>query len=197
DLVPVDGDDERSSGCQRFVTATLDALVEYRPSLVVLASSETYIESDRWALEAPDSGDRFTSASAKAAVWQDGLTRTISKLQAYGIEVVIVHPIPKAYGWDPRQCAVARILLAPGTCGTSWQLADANKTRARQMSAESAAAAATNIRTLDVARLLCPDGTCSTRQGGTWTYRDGGHISVAAAAWLTPEFERLLAPSSR
>ncbi len=182
--------------CRQFVAGSLQSLIDSQPNLVVIASANGYVESDAYVLESPNGDQRFEGADNKATTWELGLQRTITQLQSAEIDVVLVHTVPYFPEWDPRECAPARILLAPNSCGASRSLTEADTDRARVISAESAAAATTNIRTLDVADQLCPGGTCSTRLGDTWMYRDGGHISIDASIQLTPIFVELLRPES-
>jgi peptidoglycan/LPS O-acetylase OafA/YrhL len=182
--------------CRQFVTESMRFLRENPPDLVVLTPSEGKVEEDSVQLELADEGVRFSTSTAKASAWRRGMEQTITQLQSAGVDVVVVQPVPKLADrlWDHRDCAVITIMLAPSSCGTSTLLTEANEERARTMDAISAAAAATEIPTLDVADELCPRGVCSTQQGATWMYLDGGHISPTASVQLTPVFVEFLKP---
>jgi hypothetical protein len=178
--------------CRSFVTQTLQSLIDIRPEFVVIASaSDHYITSDSRRFQSSNTAAQSSTAIEKEQLWTGGLVRVIEPLQAAGVEVVIVHPQPKFPRWDPRECAVAQVLLSSRSCGTTMNLADADRNRAPAVSAESAAAAATSAKTLDVASFLCPEERCSTQQGSTWTWRDDGHISVDASILLEPVFGEL------
>ncbi len=194
DLIII-GAGQRAEDCRAFVSETLQHLVRTRPDVVVIAScSDCFIELDRFAVESPLDGAVSTTADDKAAAWTSALERTIGELGAVGTRVALVHPAPKFQEWDPRECAVIRIVLSQGSCGTSMTLQEAGTGLARAIKAESAAANAFSARTVDVSSVLCPLNECSTWSGSTWMWRDGGHISVYASVLLTSVFEDLLSP---
>lgn len=62
----------------------------------------------------------------------------------------------------------------------------------RSLRAETAAALVTSATTLQVTPFLCPEDPCRTMAGDVWLWKDGSHISVAAAMALIPLFREAL-----
>jgi hypothetical protein len=124
----------------------------------------------------------------KAEAWSEGLGRMIGPLVDRGVEVVIVHTVPKFWGWDSRDCAALRLLLDAETCAISVDRAETDLLRERAIWAESTAASTSGARTLDVSDLLCAEDVCLTHRDGIWLWRDGSHITVDAANTLVPAF---------
>ena len=104
---------------------------------------------------------------------------------------LVVHPIPKIwFEWRPRLAAPARLLLGPEGFAASVSRDEAVVRRSRALDAERGAAASSQAATADFFERLCPAARCWTYRDGRWLYRDQGHITVAGAVLLTPEFTR-------
>lgn len=169
--------------CDRFVQDTLDALQQLRPEVVVL-SVATDIYAKRADLQVVSSGgETATDPGDKERVLGEGLEATISALTASGIRVVLVHTIPKFEPWTLDACARGRLLTTPAACGTSMDLRTLDVQRKRAMAVELRAAEAGGATTLDLADTLCTT-VCVTWNGDAWMWRDGGHLSIAAATLL-------------
>ena len=189
DLV-IDGDAPWLAGCRVWLSATLDALVAHPPELVVLAGAADLriagFEEDVVDIADPDTGARLDDPAARAVAWRDGLARVVDRLVGADIPVLIVHPVPKAPGWDPEGCAAVRYLLDEDGCA-----ADAGR-RYRDVAhivrdfERSVAADRTGVATLDLWPLVCPTDPCRTRQHGQWLFRDGTHLSIEGAMLARP-----------
>jgi peptidoglycan/LPS O-acetylase OafA/YrhL len=178
--------------CRSFVEGSLDSLIQTRPDVVVIASaSDGYIGNPAWVLLDPSTGERSVSRDAKAEVWEDALFRVIDPLVKQGIDVFVVHPVPRFPGWDPRECAVVNLLLDDGRCAPQLTLGNGGETRVMAIAAESAAARSALAGTLDLSAALCPDGICATKRGDRWIWKDASHISVFASQQLAPDFSAL------
>ena len=190
DLADPEGNTAGYESCRRFVVETLDELTRDQPDLVVIASSsEGWIESQRGI--ADPSTDMFEyTAEAKATLWQEGLSRTISFLTDAGIEVAVMQAIPRIPDFDTRKCAVLRLAFESDVCAPSVERVVADRTRRRAILAEAGAASSAGAATVDVATVLCPDGTCATRRDGNWIWSDT-HISVYASTQLIPTLSAL------
>jgi peptidoglycan/LPS O-acetylase OafA/YrhL len=190
------GDDRL--GCREFVNHTLGDLVARRPSLVAIASASSwYIEDDQFTLTDPVSGESHRDVEDKAAMWRVGLRRVVEPLTAAGVDVVLVHPVPRFDGFDLNKCATIWWLVDAARCGMSIERADAERFRARSLAAEAAVARETGATTIDPLPLLCPGDECRTHRGTTWLWRDMGHISVAAAPLLLGSFRDAMSPTCR
>ena len=194
DLMVDERGDERP-GCREFVAGTLRGLVERRPSVVVIASASSwYIEDGDFRLTDPATGVSHGDAAGKASMWRDGLRRVVEPLTAAGVEVVIVHPVPRFEGFDLTRCATIWWVLDASRCGRSIARADAERFRARSVAAEAVVAAETGATTIDPLPLLCTGDECRTREGTTWLWRDMGHVSVDAAPVVTDPLRAALSP---
>jgi hypothetical protein len=83
---------------------------------------------------------RFGPPEAKAEAWSEGLGRMFGPLVDRGVEVVIVHTVPKFWGLDPRDGAALRLLLDAETYVISVDRAETDLLRERAIWAESTAA---------------------------------------------------------
>ena len=185
DLLAEQAGDERA-GCREFVVGTLRALVERRPSVVVIASASSwYIEDRDFVLTDPVTGRSSRDAADKASLWRDGLTRVVDPLTDAGATVVVVHPVPRFHGFDLDRCAMVWWLLDPARCARSIDRDDAERYRARSMTAEDHVAGRHGAATVDPLPLLCGRDECHTREGDTWRWRDRAHVSVDVAPVLT------------
>ena len=71
---------------------------------------------------------------------------------------------------------------------------ESERARLASTRAERAAvAAAENAVALGFDEALCDRSVCRGARGGTWTYRDVNHLSVAGSLLLADRFESLLA----
>ena len=185
DLVVEERGDERP-GCRGFVTGTLRDLVARRPSFVVIASASSwYIEDDDFTFTDPRTGLSRGDPAGKASMWRAGLARVLERLTAAGVDVVIVHPVPRFDGFDLTRCSTVWWLLDAGRCGSSITRAEAEAFRDRAVEAESAGAEDAGATTIDPLPQLCAASECRTHDGDTWLWRDMGHVSLAAAPRLT------------
>lgn len=183
-----------NASCRNFVDRIRADLLEMKPQVVVIASaSDGYINADTSTFRAIDGSQSFSTIEEKATAWERGLTELISELRSAGIDVVIVHPIPKFPDWNVREMAPLRLLGPTEWANTAIPRTEALASRAAAVDAEAAAAAASGARTVDVFDALCPGSECSPFDGRTWLYHDGGHISVGASRMLTGVFSRSMA----
>ena len=178
--------------CREFVAASTAALVADAPDLVVLASaSDEYTTRDEFGFVDPD-GRVSTSTSARARAWSDGLARTVETLTSAGIEVVVVHPVPKHSAWDPDDCALALWSVSASRCTVTTPRTEVEEVRSAAVSAEVAAIGTTGARSLDLMTDICPTDPCRTLDDGFWRYRDRGHITVGQSERLAPVFAALV-----
>ena len=196
DLV-VRSDGLTDAACRRHYEDRLAALVGARPDLVVMASStDGYLNGGTFDLARSVGGPWATTPAAKAEVMGDALASTLSDLRAAGIDVVVVHPIPKFLAHqDPRVCAAARLLLDEASCASVSSTADMLARRSRALRTEERAVAATGAGAFDPAPVLCPDPTCSTRRDDTWWWSDNAHVSVVGSRALAPGLEEAMRTS--
>ena len=112
------------SRCRRFVVESTSWLRMQSGATLVLAATNEMITSDAYTFTDPESGRTARTPQTKAAVWADGLTRTISALRATDRDVIVVSTIPHFFAddggsepwWAPTRCAVVALLTRPETC---------------------------------------------------------------------------------
>ena len=185
---------ERTSGeigaCPSFGSRTLRQLISSRPSLVVLAArTDKYLEDSSVGLAA-SGGPMTHDPVAKAQLWQGALSAMLQSLDAAGVPVLLVHPVPSVPPM-PEQCAVLRILLE--RCGSSTPSDTADERLARAIRAERDAVSGTpSAHALNLTGVLCPDRVCVSARAGIPIYRDAQHLSVDGALELTDLFSRAI-----
>lgn len=130
--------------------------------------------------------------SAKTALFEASLTRTVERLQAAGHHVVLVRGIPHfvdAYEWNLAKCSLTELNSG---CVQSLPLDWALQRAMAVDAAVSRVVDATAATLLDVIPDICPDGVCSTWRGDLPVFRDGTHITVAMSEQLAPRFAAVL-----
>ena len=173
-------------GCREYVQRTTKWLVAQPPGTVVLASL-----TNVYALVGIDVRDPVTKEisgeqARKAALWTDGLARTMRRLRDAGHRVLHVHLVPQFHGWRPAACSLLRALRS--RCGASLSRADVDAFLGDAYRIEAEAARRAGGRTVDLRESLCPDGECRTNIGDRWLYRDELHLTVDASRHLEDVF---------
>jgi hypothetical protein len=189
-----DGAARDAETCRRFVAGTVHSLMRSKPSLVIIANrTDSYIRQGNIALGR--GGGVSGDADAKAESYRRGLESVVRSLNASGVPVVVVHPVPEL-PFDPAGCAVARVLK--GSCfGTSSRravdaaLRDAVATENRSIASASAAWA------IGFENELCDKRVCRTSRSGVAMYRNADHLSVAGALTLTGRFAGTITARAR
>ena len=184
---------EERVGCRRYVDSVMAWLAAQPPGIVVIAAANEAIDQSETQLVDASSMQMASTEEAKAAVWSTSLARTLTSLQAFGHRVIMVTTIPH-FGsgegpyWNPSNCALLRLTHSTDECGESISRPDADASQERSLAAESAALRLSGAASLDLRSILCPHERCATNTGGSWTYRDGLHITVGMSRDLAPEF---------
>ncbi len=184
-----DGQEDRQ--CRTFVQETVAELVRRRPATVVLATA-----SDLYGGRELRSGDGtvvYRGAAERDAAWRAGLERVVAPLRAAGVDVVLVHPVPRFPGWFPHRMAAIRLAGPIGWLDTSIDRDEALALRQRAVTIESEVAATFGVRTLDLFDDLCPQARCEARVDGVWWFRDGDHLSVEGTQVVQDRFDEVLA----
>ncbi len=189
DLIVVDGTDG-SEACHDFVTGTVAALVEAPPDVVVLATdTKRYLDRHPRLID-PATGEMVTET---ADAWEAAFLRVVEPLADAGIEVILVHPIPRYGSWDPRGCAVAIWEWAPKRCQPEQSVVAARAATKAALLIEARVVATAEVIAIDPFPLLCDEGRCRTRDADGWIMRDYGHISVAKSLEFAAVFEDTIA----
>jgi hypothetical protein len=118
------------------------------------------------------------------------LHTTLLRLQAAGVPVLLVQPIP-VLPLDPATCAVVRVLL--GGCSSSLSRGAVDKwLRLAVRTDKAAVRGVKGVSLLDFENQLCEKNRCSTVKNGVSLYRDSRHLSVDGALTLTGTVQRAI-----
>lgn len=205
--VYVDG--VRSSGCTRYLAATVAWLTHQEPGIIVLSSSwdvaivAPFATMDRGG----DTTATATTSEQKYQVVVSSLTQVINRLHEAGHRVIIVLPSPHFAGdprksdtsaegreglWRPSACPNVVALFNTQNCGATRPEAEVDADQSGVDQALTAVAEATASTTLELRARYCSEGVCRTNTGNRWMFRDGYHITVAESEALAPTFAELL-----
>jgi hypothetical protein len=194
DLVGPTGTDGEGL-CLRFVRGTAEELERLKPRLVVVAArSDKYIESAEYRLRDP-SGRLIAEPAEKARLWEQGLERTLARLERAGVPVLLVHPVP-SFAKTPQSCTTLGILTDGCSSSVSRESAGEQLYLARGVE-DAAIVAVSNTSALDFEETLCGRDRCSTSRGDTILYRDGEHLSVDGALLLADGFYQAIVAHAR
>jgi hypothetical protein len=178
------------SRCREGYESLMRWLEEHPPGLVVIGSVSRY-----WR----DSDDYVVSGTAEVSdadprknvdVLDDGLLRTVRRLQAVGDRVLLLQTIPhylddqyqpkggSCSGWDViRDTCHAVYAEMPLAAADAWQSAS------REGIAE--VARKTGAKVFDFRKFFCENGTCRTRVGQVDFYMpDGYHLNRLGSLML-------------
>lgn len=188
-----------SDACRRFFSETMLSLVHVRPALVVIASDSTgYIGAPQIRLSNKDGSGATSSLTEKSALWNLGLLSVLRALHDADIPSLVVHTVPKFERFSLFLCPAFRLIVDPESCGTVATRQQIDDQRRKALDSERAAIEQVpGAASLDLAGELCTASTCTTNQGETWIYRDGGHLSVGGAVGLTDHFTSAIAEAAR
>jgi peptidoglycan/LPS O-acetylase OafA/YrhL len=164
--------------CDAWRESVLAELERNPPALVFVASLTRY---DGWVFDR--SARRVLPRNRVEAEWKAGLARTLRRLRAKGIGVVVVRDTPRLAP-DYRDCVEA----AESTrCATPAALAVSQPSPDVEVASRFA-----GVRILDFIPRICPDGECAALQGGRLLYLDAQHLTSSAAARYASAFADLL-----
>jgi hypothetical protein len=178
--------------CSHFVDGTLATLAARHPSLVIMAArSDYYIEDAEVGLGAAGSSESFHTPTAKAPLWQEGLSSVLTTLNRAHVPSIVVHPVPDL-ATDSAATATIRILLRSSPASIARTGVDSRLLRSVEAE-NQAVARAHSAWTLDFENAVCGPDRCSSNQGRRFMYRDSTHLSVEGALTLTRRFYAAIA----
>jgi peptidoglycan/LPS O-acetylase OafA/YrhL len=186
---------DRSGTSQRCLDRAKEVLAwlaDEPPSIVFVAAANQVVDRDGFSVRDGETGEKASSVSAKARIWEAGLERTFKEIQDQGHRVVQMQTIPHFWrdgeAWSAGDCSFPQLLFRRDTCGPTMTRKEADAEHRAGLEAEEQAARSTGVGTLDVTDQICPDGTCSVRRGNFWVYRDGLHLSLGMSRKLRDTF---------
>jgi peptidoglycan/LPS O-acetylase OafA/YrhL len=189
--VRVYGSNPTEAECRRYYTRGLRALLRAHPSLVVTSfRADHYTEDHQIRLAVGRHGRATTSTAAKDPVIQRALASTLRSLNAQGIPVLVVDPVP----WYPAPigaCAALRILTR--SCPTTVVRSVEDRALAGPIRIDTLAVrdAPRSFR-LNLEDELCSRARCSDVKHQVDMYRDFDHLSVLGTQGITSVFARAI-----
>ncbi len=164
----------------RYVAST--SSIEY----VVLSSlfHQVANDADRLLVRRASGGYDTVDAGQTEAI--NGMRHTVQALRALGRKVIVIAP-PPASGFNMGRCLERLetgkpILGAPRGCAI-----DAAEFRSARQAVRSLMTALPNLADVEVLQpesVLCDTVLCRTHAGGTFIYRDAGHLSREGSVYL-------------
>ncbi|MBS1849296.1 MAG: acyltransferase [Actinobacteria bacterium] len=199
DVVRVDSDPRDRKMCAEFVKGNTTWIELTRPSLVILVSNEdTYVSANNYRLRDPVTGETAADPASRAAVWRDGLTRTLHGIVATGVPTVVVSTVPQIPPFELRLCPAWRLWTDPPGCARTLPrtTVDQNQALGRRATRE-AVDAVPGSTLVDFEDELCGATTCSTWYHRRWTYRDDTHVSHFGSELLYRQVRADVIPRAR
>ena len=181
--------------CRTFDLDSLAALLRMRPSLVVIANrDDVYFENPIVRLGDQGLASATYDPIAKARLWSEGMASILRRLNAAGVPVILVRPIPELP--TSERCAVVRFLVSECSPGVSRAAVDANLLPTVAVE-DRALARARLSSSIDFRDAFCRDAVCKSTRDGVVLYRDEGHLGVAGSLTLTGRFRTAIAARAR
>jgi peptidoglycan/LPS O-acetylase OafA/YrhL len=165
------------TACDQWREDTLRYLTgPERPDLVILSN---YLDGIG-RLYDPDTQEQ-PSRERATALWREGFRRTIERLLAANIDVLVIRDIPRT---DSRY---RRCLLTKSLCETPRE-----KSIPPAVDAEVAREFGSRVALADFTDDICGAASCSPVKGGMIIYRDSHHITASFAVSYAPQISEYL-----
>jgi peptidoglycan/LPS O-acetylase OafA/YrhL len=170
--------------CDRWRERALRQIVALRPAVVVISSFSAYLalpgERNPWRVG--------------LATWKVGLQRTVARLDAAGIRVVVLSDVPRA-PYNIPSC-LARAAWNPFLYRDDCDFPRASERieLAHKMDLE-VATLVPSTRVLDLTDVICPTETCDPEEDGMVRYRDSHHLTTRYSASLADILASRLLPA--
>ena len=178
-------DGEGDVECQRFIEQYVAEIAELQPDLVLIGTGSVGVlgveDGDPWL---DRDGEWVNDPESIAQIWERGLGDTLDQLGAADVRVALFNDVPY-HQFTTATCGRLRYMIDPAGCSSTRALVDVEADRAPSLAVEGRLDGGSElVSTIDPVPWLCADDECSTYLDGTWMYRDGDHLSVAASTAL-------------
>lgn len=160
--------------CRRVIDELDDVIAHVDPSIIVTSHADSY------AIDRPDD-------------WQAGLASLAERLERDGLELIVIHDVPR-FAVDPILCLARTGATAAGADAACSMSRSAVEQRAEPVRAAEQAVADSfdNVVIWDPIDLLCEPAVCSPRREGVPMYIDAHHITVSHSTTLADALEPTL-----
>ena len=172
--------------CAKYIQDTMTFLSTATPGVVVLASSDYYWTSERFAIQANDTLTVQPATSDTVAPYFANFVRSLDKT---GHSVLLIETVPRwinKASWDPSTCSAIKIWTGACERRTSLSLMISQQESGRQLLAKVSSLSSAHVA--DPWHVICDQETCSTRTGDFQRFRDAGHISSTQSDRLKERF---------
>jgi peptidoglycan/LPS O-acetylase OafA/YrhL len=184
------------SKCRRYYTLGLQAMLRLRPNLVVTSfRAEHYTADPQIKLAVGDGRPTTGSVTFEQSLLQRGLASALKRLNARGIPVLVVDPVPE-FPIEMGVCATVRILTESCPMTASRVFEDRLLAGPIGVNKLAVRGAPRSFR-LDLEGRLCSRTQCSAVSHRVVNYRDDDHLSVAAARGVTDLFRQAIRSDAR
>jgi hypothetical protein len=160
--------------CAQWRSAAVAYLAEQKPDVIIMGSAADY--------------------SYSAEQWREGSSRIFAPLAAAAAKVYVIRGTPRLAfdgpgclarkDWQPASIAALSECASPAPV-----VPDA----AMYAALQAAAANFPNVEVLDFNSLLCPEGRCVARSGGSIVFRDNQHLANRYVASLREQVAGVIA----
>ena len=189
-LLSLNHDPNFAKRCRDDYVALMDWLTASPPGVVMIGSIDRYWWSDNYLVRNPD---RPNETASNAMLLNEGLKRTVERLQRAGHAVALMQTVPH-YLIEPYVAATLHCIgwtAIQRTCDpvSKMSLSAANELQKASREGIEVVAAETSAAVVDFRNYFCAGGQCSTRINGRDMYMpDGYHLNRVGSGELSDSF---------
>ncbi len=162
--------------CLTYYLEILKTLKKSKPSIVLISFSESYFRLNQYSLR-DTSGRIYSSSEAKYSLLRESLTETLKLIQSFGHQIHVIQPVPHFvddYQWNLRECLLVSLIKG---CERLMPLDFNEEIQGPFKEVISEVANELKIPIHDFNKIICPGGSCATRDAVGWIYSDSTHIT--------------------
>jgi peptidoglycan/LPS O-acetylase OafA/YrhL len=162
--------------CLTYHSEILKTLKKSKSSIVLISFSESYFTLNQYALR-DASGRIYGSSEAKYSLLRESLTETLKLVQSFGHQIHVIQPVPHFvddYQWNLRECLLVSLIQG---CERLMPLSFTEEIQGPFKRVISEVAIKLKVSIHDFSKIICPEGSCATRDKLGWIYADSTHIT--------------------
>ena len=169
------------SECGAWQSNALAEIIASKPRYVFISNSHRYVGED----------GQKNGAGITAKDWEKGIQATVAMLQSKGIQAIVIADTLEP-GFNVPVCisrkAVGHRVPLPDCVFDRSESVNPALRRAEQLAVSNVSGAVL----VDLNDAICAAAKCAVRQGRTFIYRDGDHLTAAFSRSLAPTLMRSL-----